>query len=75
MKSFVKLCTPKSVSAHIKEARRVGYEVIKNRIVFEIKDISNDALVMSGVRLHDKAWAVRFFEDYWQDPNPFDENG
>lgn len=74
MKYFTKLCAPKSVTAYIKEAKRVGYEVIKDSLVFEIKDISNDAVVMTGAKMSNKCWAVRFSEDYWQDPNPFDAN-
>lgn len=67
--SFIKVCTTSFVKEQQKEAKRVGYKVVKDDMSFKILDPDyNDALVMKGIQMQHNIWGVTFPFAYWVEP-------
>ena len=66
--TFIKLMTPKTVTAYLKEAKRVGYPIIKDHMSFVVKDDETNDLVFKGIRMNRTFYAVTFSKMYWVEP-------
>lgn len=74
--TFTRICTPKVISAYVKEAKRVGYTVnssmmsARNAFSHKVSDPENaEALVFRAVQVRPGVWCATFSTVYFQDSN------
>jgi hypothetical protein len=67
--TFIKLMAPKTVTAYLKEAKRVGYLIEKDDMSFVVKDDETNDLVFKGIRMNRTFYAVTFNKGYWMEPD------
>ena len=59
---------PEGVKRYLDEAKRVNYNIVKDDMSFRVTDDETGDLVMKGIRMNRRFYAVTFSKLYWEEP-------
>ena len=65
---FLKLCSKEFIKDLLKEAKRVGYLIMKDEISFKVHDDETGDIVFDGIMIRPGTYAVHFSKLYWVEP-------